>query len=99
MSKLFIQINPTDENASENWSYYIVSCGDCLGSEQFIKLFGPAAQASDQWGIVRNIILLDNISEQGFEKGDLSSDITNTLKQLQNTPIEDRADLIEKIFD
>lgn len=98
MSKLFVQINPTDESASENWSYYIVSCEDCLGSEQFIKLFGPSAQASDQWGIMRNIILLDNISEQGFEKGDLNSDVVIMLKQLQDTPIEDRAALIEKIF-
>jgi hypothetical protein len=98
MSKLFIQINPADESASENWNYYVVSCEDCLGSEQFIKLFGPIAQAYDQWDIRRNVILLDNISERGFEKGDLDSDIVDALKQLQNTPIKDRAALIEKIF-
>ena len=90
--------NPPEDIASVNWGYIVRVCEDCYyESKRFHTLFGEVELMTDHWGICREVVSIDNISDDGFCRGRLDPDTIECLKQIRDEkdPAA-RADLIRQ---
>ena len=74
-------------------------CNSCLDNpEEYVPLFGQVYEVKDSWGNRRQAFDVRNITDDGFNAGDLSSRTIEWLKLMQATKSdEERIDLLEKI--
>ena len=102
MSHIYIQFaDTTNEEIRDgfNYNFYISMCKSCLDSpEEYVPLFGQVYEVRDSWGNRRQAFDIRNITDDGFNAGDLSSHTIEWLKLMQATKSdEERIDLLEKI--
>jgi hypothetical protein len=82
-----------------NYNFYVSICEDCLNHpEEYEPLFGQLYDVRDSWGNRRQAFDIRNVTEDGFNAGNLSRRTIEWLKQMQATKSdEERIDLLEKI--
>ena len=82
-----------------NYNFYVSICEDCLNNpEEYEPLFGQLYNVKDSWGNTRQAFDIRNVTEDGFNAGNLSSRTIEWLKLMQATKSdEERIDLLEKI--
>jgi hypothetical protein len=102
MSHIYIQFaDTTNEEIRDgfNYNFYISMCQSCLDNpEEYVPLFGQVYEVRDSWGNRRQAFDIRNITDDGFNAGDLSSHTIEWLKLMQATKSdEERIDLLEKI--
>ena len=68
-----------------NYSMSITICPDCCASDKFKELYGGVAHILSPYGVLRDAIYLENITDEGLENGNLSSDEIECLKQIRVT--------------
>ena len=100
MRTLFVRLmeNPPEEIAHANWDYVIRVCEDCYyDREKFNSLFGEIDTMTDHWGLSREAVSIDNISDEGFSRGRLDFETVECLRQIRDEkdPVA-RAALIQK---
>ncbi len=98
---VYIQVIPdelvTDENDHVNWNFVIDSCCYCTGGATFKSLFGPIFQREDMWGRMRNVVKLENMTDEGLERGDLREYTLDTLYAIRDAESdEDRMELVRE---
>ena len=102
MSHIYIQFaDTTNEEIRDrfNYNFYVNVCDSCLDNqEEYVPLFGQVYEVRDSWGNRRQAFDVRNITDDGFNAGDLSSRTIEWLKLMQATKSdEERIDLLEKI--
>lgn len=102
ISHIYIQFtDTTNEEIRDgfNYNFHIVICDSCLENpENYVPLFGQIYEVKDGWGSERQAFDIRNITEDGFNAGNLSLRTIEWLKQMQATKSdEERIDLLEKI--
>lgn len=82
-----------------NYNFYVSICEDCLNNpEEYEPLFGQLYDVKDSWGNTRQAFDIRNVTEDGFNAGNLSSRTIEWLKLMQATKSDkERIDLLEKI--
>ena len=82
-----------------NYNFYVSICEDCLNHpEEYEPLFGQLYDVRDSWGNRRQAFDIRNVTEDGFNAGNLSRRTIEWLKQMQAAKSdEERIDLLEKI--
>jgi hypothetical protein len=96
---IFIEVLPaaTEDTETYNWNFVVDACSNCVHSRDFEELFGKLELRRDMFGRMREVILLENITDEGFELGELSPSAREMLKQLQKMDCyEDRVSLLQK---
>lgn len=99
---IYIQFADTENEEIRdgfNYNFHITICEDCLDEpEEYVPLFGPIYEVKDSWGNNRKAFDVRNITDAGFNAGDLSYRTIEWLKLMQATKSdEERIDLLEKI--
>ena len=102
VSHIYIQFaDTTNEEIRDgfNYNFYVTMCDSCLDNpEEYVPLFGQVYEVKDSWGNRRQAFDVRNITDDGFNAGDLSSRTIEWLKLMQATKSdEERIDLLEKI--
>lgn len=102
VSHIYIQFtDTTNEEIRDgfNYNFYVTMCDSCLDNpEEYVPLFGQVYEVKDSWGNRRQAFDIRNITDDGFNAGDLSSRTIEWLKLMQATKSdEERIDLLEKI--
>ena len=102
VSHIYIQFaDTTNEEIRDgfNYNFYVTMCDSCLDNpEKYVPLFGQVYEVKDSWGNRRQAFDVRNITDDGFNAGDLSSRTIEWLKLMQATKSdEERIDLLEKI--
>ena len=102
VSHIYIQFaDTTNEEIRDgfNYNFYVTMCDSCLDNpEEYVPLFGQIYEVKDSWGNRRQAFDVRNITDDGFNAGDLSSRTIEWLKLMQATKSdEERIDLLEKI--
>ena len=105
VDSLWIKLIP-DEMLEEtdyrdyNWNYTIDVCRHCLRDRVELEaLFGPISVAKDMFGIERQMVSIENISDEGLSRGSLSEDLKEKLTRIRDCKtFEDRLALIRKIL-
>lgn len=89
-----------DELSSFNWNYHITLCDCCQDDpEEYEPLFGPLTQHRDDYGVLRDCFDLQNITDEGLSRGDLSIETQRSLRQIRDArSLHERANLIRNIF-
>ena len=82
-----------------NYNFYVPICEECLDNpEKYEPLFGQLYDVKDSWGNTRQAFDIRNVTEDGFNAGNLSRRTIEWLKQMQAAKSdEERIDLLEKI--
>jgi hypothetical protein len=82
-----------------NYNFYVSICEDCLNHpEEYEPLFGQLYDVRDSWGNRRQAFDIRNVTEDGFNAGNLSRRTIEWLKLMQATKSDkERIDLLEKI--
>ena len=84
---------------SYNWNFMVGVCRDCLqrNIKDFETLFGPIKVKTDMWGRERNVVEINNITDEGLSRGSLDSESREILRQIRDTKtITERVGLITK---
>ena len=102
ISHVYIQfVDTTNEELRDgfNYNFYISMCDSCLKNpEEYVPMFGQVYEVQDGWGYERQAFDIRNITEDGFNAGDLSQRTIKWLKQMQAAKSdEERIDLLKKI--
>ena len=102
VSHIYIQFaDTTNEEIRDgfNYNFYVTMCDSCLDNpEEYVPLFGQVYEVKDSWGNRRQAFDVRNITDDGFNAGDLSSRTIEWLKLMQATKSdEERINLLEKI--
>ena len=102
VSHIYIQFaDTTNEEIRDgfNYNFYVTICDSCLDNpEEYVPLFGQVYEVKDGWGNRRKAFDVRNITDDGFNAGDLSSRTVEWLKLMQATKSdEERINLLEKI--
>ena len=102
VSHIYIQFaDTTNEEIRDgfNYNFYVSMCDSCLDNpEEYMPLFGQIYEVKDSWGNRRQAFDIRNITEDGFNAGNLSRRTIEWLKQMQATKSDkERIDLLEKI--
>ena len=100
VSHIYIQFaDTTNEEIRDgfNYNFYVTMCDSCLDNpEKYVPLFGQVYEVKDSWGNRRQAFDVRNITDDGFNAGDLSSRTIEWLKLMQATKSdEERIALIE----
>ena len=96
---VFIEILPNadEEHECYNWNYVVDTCRYCQRSDSFKELFGEIDTKTDMYGRVRQIVHLENFSDEGLECGDLDYNARATLKLLRDAKSdEEKLNLVKK---
>ena len=97
---VFLQLLPgveDEELETYNWNFTIDVCSCCHGSEDFKALFGDIHIRKDMYGREREVVFVDNISDEGIECGDLSTDMRGMIRLVRKAAsLEERANLVRK---
>lgn len=102
VSHIYIQFaDTTNEEIRDgfNYNFYVTMCDSCLDNpEEYVPLFGQVYEVKDSWGNRRQAFDVRNITDDGFNAGDLSFRTIEWLKLMQATKSdEERINLLEKI--
>ena len=102
VSHIYLQFVDTENEEIRNgfnYNFYVSICEDCLNkSEDYVPLFGQLYDVKDSWGYTRQAFDIRNVTDDGFNAGDLSSRTIEWLKLMQAAKSdEERIDLLEKI--
>lgn len=102
VSHIYIQFaDTTNEEIRDgfNYNFYVTMCDSCLNNpEEYVPLFGQVYEVKDSWGNRRQAFDVRNITDDGFNAGDLRSRTIEWLKLMQATKSdEERINLLEKI--
>ena len=102
VSHIYIQFtDTTNEEIRDgfNYNFYVTICDSCLDNpEEYVPLFGQIYEVKDSWGNRRQAFDVRNITDDGFNAGDLNSRTIEWLKLMQATKSdEERINLLEKI--
>ncbi len=94
-----LDTTPEDDMDSYNWSYMITVCGNCFDSTEFKQLFGEIDIVQDYWSMRRTVVRIDNITDEGFLRGNIGDGSREMLRQIRDEkdPVARRA-LITKNF-
>jgi hypothetical protein len=97
---VFLQLLPgveDEELETYNWNFTIDVCPCCHDSEDFKALFGDIHIRKDMYGREREVVFVDNISDEGIECGDLSTDMRGMIRLVRKAAsLEERANLVRK---
>lgn len=98
---VYIQLIPdTDARSIEdayNWHFVIDNCNNCLGSREFTELFGEISPRYDAWCRYRDTVYIDNITDEGLTRGDLSparQEMLRTVREMKSR--EERIEFLQK---
>ena len=102
VSHIYLQFVDTENEEIRNgfnYNFYVSICEDCLNKpEDYVPLFGQLYDVKDSWGYTRQAFDIRNVTDDGFNAGDLSSRTIEWLKLMQAAKSdEERIDLLEKI--
>ena len=102
IAHIYIQFTDTENEEIRdgfNYNFYVSICEDCLNHpEEYEPLFGKLYDVKDSCGIPRQAFDIRNITENGFNAGNLSLRTIKWLKLMQATKSDkERIDLLEKI--
>ena len=102
IAHIYIQFTDTENEEIRdgfNYNFYVSICEDCLNHpEEYEPLFGKLYDVKDSCGIPRQAFDIRNITEDGFNAGNLSLRTIEWLKLMQATKSDkERIDLLEKI--
>lgn len=102
IAHIYIQFTDTENEEIRdgfNYNFYVSICEDCLNHpEEYEPLFGKLYDVKDSCGIPRQAFDIRNITEDGFNAGNLSLRTIKWLKLMQATKSDkERIDLLEKI--
>ena len=68
-----------------------------MRNSDFKDLFGEIAVRTDMFGRERQVVLLENISDEGLEHGNLDINTINTLKSIRDAKSdEEKLNLVKK---
>lgn len=96
---IYIEILPKADEEHEcfNWNYVIDACSYCVRNSEFRELFGETVIRTDMFGRERQVVLLENISDDGLECGSLDYDTKNALKLIRDAKSdEEKLSLVKK---
>lgn len=102
MKHVYLQFTDTKNEEIRdgfNYNFYVSVCTSCLEeSDEYMPLFGPLYKIEDGWGNTRYAFDIRNVTDAGFNAGNLSYRTIEWLKLMQATKSdEERIDLLEKI--
>ena len=82
-----IVLKPVDGESHNffNYSISITVCPDCCASDKFKELYGGIEYAVSSYGVLRDVIYLENITDEGLENGNFSSREIKYLKKIRDT--------------
>jgi hypothetical protein len=100
-NSLYVRIFPTSKTDQEecyNWSYAVHACDNCFCDQKEVEeLFGPISIVKDMFGRERYTVVLANISDKGLNRGHLSSDVVEVLRQVRDAKNNrKRLDILQK---
>lgn len=110
LNRIYFQIDPeiekTEENADTlyqfnswfNYSYYISLCDYCFkyDIDEYIKAYGPIYTIKNYWGSTKYAFNIKNISDEGFERGDLTDSQIELFKKIRDAESdEERIEIIQ----
>ena len=99
-ASVYIEVLPNakEEDESYNWNFVIDACHNCLHhNPEFKELFGETVVREDMYGRSRQVVLLENISEEGWTRGSLDPYTREILQSLQTcNSYEERVELLRK---
>ena len=96
---IYIEVlpRPDEEHECYNWNYIIDACNYCVRNSDFKDLFGEIVVRTDMFGRERQAVLLENISDEGLEHGNLDINTINTLKSIRDAKSdEEKLNLVKK---
>ena len=96
---IYIEVlpRPDEEHECYNWNYIIDACNYCVRNSNFKDLFGEIVVRTDMFGRERQAVLLENISDEGLEHGNLDINTINTLKSIRDAKSdEEKLNLVKK---
>jgi predicted Zn-ribbon and HTH transcriptional regulator len=89
--------NADEEHECYNWNFIIDVCQYCMRSSDFKALFGEISVMRDMWGRERNVVCIENITDEGLDYGCLDVNTKNTLKLIRDAKSnEERLSLVKK---
>lgn len=99
---IYLQFTDTENEEIRdgfNYNFYVSVCASCLNEpEEYVPLFGQLYEVKDSWGNTRRAFDIRNVTDAGFNAGNLSYRTIEWLKLMQATKSdEERIDLLEKI--
>lgn len=102
IAHIYLQFTDTENEELRdgfNYNFYVSICTDCLNNpEEYVPLFGQLYDVKDGWGNNRQAFDIRNVTEAGFNAGNLSYRTIEWLKLMQASKSdEERIDLLEKI--
>lgn len=96
---VYIEIIPSTDAEHEcyNWNYIIDVCRHCVTSDDFKSLFGDIVYRKDMFGRERQVVLLENITDDGMDCGSLDIEVKEILKLIRDAKsYEEKLNLIKK---
>lgn len=102
ITHVYLQFTDTENEEIRdgfNYNFYVSICEDCLSRpEEYEPLFGKLYDVKDSWGNTRQAFDIRNVTEDGFNAGNLSCRTVEWLKLMQATKSDkERINLLEKI--
>jgi hypothetical protein len=99
VGEIFIELLPEadEEHECYNWNYLVATCSHCAHSSEFTQLFGDIVIRKDMFGRDRQVVLLENISDEGLERGNLDRGVINILKSIRDAKSdEEKLNFVKK---
>ena len=99
IGEIFIELLPEADEEYEcyNWNYLVATCSHCAHSSEFTQLFGDIVIRKDMFGRDRQVVLLENISDEGLERGNLDRGVINILKSIRDAKSdEEKLNFVKK---
>lgn len=94
-NRVFIKVSDKYEDSFYQETYYVPICEDCYDDKSYEKYFGPLVLEEHRWYGQRKYFMLENITDEGFEMLDLHPTVIQSLKNLRDKIIIDKANFVE----
>ncbi len=90
--------NADEEHECYNWNFVVDACRCCINrNTEFEQLFGAIHIVKDMYGRERQVVFIENFSDEGLNCGDLDIRSRETLRLLRDAKSdEERLDLVRK---
>lgn len=80
-----------------DYSYFVDVCDDCYCTGNSEKLFGPLHSVYNRWGSPRKVFFIEDISDEGLQRGNLSIDTIEYLLEFKKLKTyEERKKFVDK---
>ncbi len=99
MENISITFKPKEGEVHDffNFHFAISMCPSCFNDKRYEEFFGPLEQAPTSWGGKRTVFYLENITDEGMNKGELADYQIDLLKRLRDTEdLEERRTIWHK---